>query len=146
MFTNKGVPLYNMQDGYSYDTSTSSCSTSGSGVWNRNAYAFEGISFDSCFGHPVQSSAYHNHLDPKCLYTKDSTKHSPIIGWMLDGYPIYGPYGFTTGTTTVKFMVTGYAKRTDMAGVRHTLLSSSGATTTLVSSKYRPVIDSATLT
>ena len=57
-----------------------------------------------------------------------------------------GPYGFTTGTTTVKFMVTGYAKRTDMAGVRHTLLSSSGATTTLVSSKYRPVIDSATLT
>ncbi|NBW97692.1 MAG: YHYH protein [Planctomycetia bacterium] len=24
--------------------------------------------------------------------------HSPIIGWMFDGYPIYGPYGYSTAT------------------------------------------------
>lgn len=99
-----------MQDGYSYKISTASCSTSGDRVWNRNAYAFEGISFDSCNGHPDVSSkciifssfvsllfsfeiftgAYHNHIDPSCLYTKSSSSHSPILGWMLDGYPIYG--------------------------------------------------------
>lgn len=43
-------------------------------------------------------------------------------------------------------MTTGYAKRTDMGGVRQTLLSSSGVTTTLTSSQYGPTIDSATLT
>ena len=29
------------------------------GVWQRNAYAYEGISFDSCGGHPDPSSSYH---------------------------------------------------------------------------------------
>ena len=53
---NKKVPLYNMQDGYSYKISTSTCTTNGDGIWQRNAYAYEGISFDSCNGHPDSSS------------------------------------------------------------------------------------------
>jgi hypothetical protein len=32
------------------------------------------------------------------------------------GYPLYGPYGYATGSRTVKLMKTGYAKRTDMNG------------------------------
>jgi len=75
-----GVPMYNMQDGYSYICSSGTFSTSGSNYWQRNAYTYEGISFDSCNGHPDGRSSYHNHIDPTCLYTKNSSAHSPIIG------------------------------------------------------------------
>ena len=133
-----------MQDGYSYNTATGTFTTSGSNVWQRNAYVYEGISFDKCNGHPDQSSAYHNHIDPTCLYTKSSTTHSPIIGWLLDGYPIYGPYGYTsTASSAIKLMQTGYQLRTDMNGVRQTLLNCATGTcvtTTLSSSSYGPSI------
>ena len=55
---------------------------------------------------------------------------------------LHRPYGYQTGTTTVKFMTTGYAKRTDMGSVRQTLKSSSGAITT--ASSYGPAIDTLT--
>ncbi len=36
-------------------------------------------------------------------------KHSPIIGWSYDGYPIYGPYGYTTKTGgTIVQLRSGY--------------------------------------
>jgi len=39
----------------------------------------------------------------------NSTAHSPIIGWAYDGYPIYGPYGYSSITGgTVRSMVSGY--------------------------------------
>ena len=50
------------------------------------------------------------------------------------------------GTTTVKFISTGYGKRTDMTTTRQTLLSNTGVTTTLTSDKYGPDIDAADLT
>jgi len=40
--------------------------------------------------------------------------HSPIIGWMFDGYPIYGPYGYSSPldpTTAVTRMQSSYALR-----------------------------------
>jgi len=42
----------------------------------------------------------------------DSTKHSPIIGWSLDGSPIYGPYGYQNPLeeSTIKKMVSGWKK------------------------------------
>ncbi len=45
---------------------------------------------------------------------KDSTLHSPILGWAYDGNPFYGPYGFANpdGTGGVKRMQSGYKKRT----------------------------------
>lgn len=58
-FEIKGVPIYNMMDGFSYSVATGTCTTTGSGVWQRNAYAYEGISFDSCGGHPDAFSSYH---------------------------------------------------------------------------------------
>jgi len=49
---------------------------------------------DSCGGHPQQSGAYHYHDVPSCL-TKGESKHraSGLVGYALDGYPIYGPRG-----------------------------------------------------
>lgn len=33
--------------------------------------------------------------DPRLIYTKDPSKHSPIIGYAFDGNPIYGPFGYS---------------------------------------------------
>jgi len=38
---------------------------------------------------------FHYITDPRFLYEKDPTKHSPIIGYAFDGNPIYGPYGYS---------------------------------------------------
>ena len=40
--------------------------------------------------------------------------HSPIVGWMFDGYPIYGPYGYASPldpTSSVKRMESSFAIR-----------------------------------
>jgi hypothetical protein len=57
------------------------------GEWN---------SFDYCSGHMNENREYHYHFPPSCLLAKMdnfSDGHSPQIGWALDGFPIYGPYG-----------------------------------------------------
>ncbi len=100
-----GVVAYNSSDGMTYNND---------GVWHRNAYYFEGPSFDNCLGHPDQRGCYHHHVNPTCLYNdKDSSKHSPIIGYAFDGFPIYGAYGYanTNGTGGIKRMITSYQKR-----------------------------------
>jgi hypothetical protein len=48
---------------------------------------------DSCSGHPQQSGVYHYHGLPACIDTGSPTKQSKLIGWALDGFPIYGPRG-----------------------------------------------------
>jgi YHYH protein len=49
---------------------------------------------DSCGGHPQQSGVYHYHDIPSCL-TRGESKHraSGLVGYALDGYPIFGPRG-----------------------------------------------------
>lgn len=97
-----GVSIFNVSDGMSYNNS---------GVWNRNAYYWEGPSFDECLGHPQQTGEYHHHVSPKCLYdVTDSTVHSPIIGYAFDGFPVYGAYGYTNtnGTGAIKRMRSSY--------------------------------------
>ena len=97
-----GVSVFNVSDGMSYNNA---------GVWNRNAYFWEGSSFDNCLGHPAPNGEYHHHVNPQCLYDKtDATHHSPIIGYAFDGFPIYGAYGYanTNGTGSIKRIVSGY--------------------------------------
>lgn len=48
---------------------------------------------DSCSGHPQESGVYHYHGLPSCIPTGTGSKHSKLIGWALDGFPIYGPLG-----------------------------------------------------
>jgi hypothetical protein len=105
-----GVGIFNPMDGYYWNSSTNAIAQ-GMGTWNRNAYIFEGVSFDACLGHPNQTGAYHNHVIPKCLFAAtDSSAHSPIIGYAFDGFPIYGPYAYTNvnGTGAIKRMVPSY--------------------------------------
>jgi hypothetical protein len=50
---------------------------------------------DRCCGHPAPGNQYHYHKYPVCVkspFVDDGEEHSPLIGWALDGFPIYGPY------------------------------------------------------
>jgi hypothetical protein len=48
---------------------------------------------DTCSGHPQMQGVYHYHGLPACIGYGSKKKHSKVIGWALDGFPIYGPYG-----------------------------------------------------
>lgn len=48
----------------------------------------EVVSFDQYNGHPAMQNNYHYHFEP--LYLTAASK-SALIGFILDGYPIYGP-------------------------------------------------------
>jgi hypothetical protein len=135
-----GVAIYNTSDGFSYSVSNSKDASPnanigpGDGIWNRDALPNEGGSFDYAFNHPQPSGQYHAHANPigvryvlsdninydssTKMYTENTSatnwKHSPIIGWVNDGLPLYGPYGYsnpTNPTSTVRRMISGYVFR-----------------------------------
>jgi hypothetical protein len=55
----------------------------------------DGIPFiDACGGHPLPNGlSYHYHGIPFCVTDAVDTagEHSALIGYLFDGYPIYGP-------------------------------------------------------
>lgn len=58
----------------------------------RDAVAHE--TQDSCQGHPQVSGMYHYHSVSTCVDDKKPAKaHSPLVGYMVDGFGIYGRYG-----------------------------------------------------
>lgn len=70
-----GARLYNADDGA-----------------NRDAVAWEVQ--DACQGHPEASGKYHHHSVSTCLSQKDvATQHSPLVGYIADGFGIYGNLG-----------------------------------------------------
>jgi hypothetical protein len=48
---------------------------------------------DQCQGHPHASGVYHYHGYSLCLEDQNASGHSALIGWALDGFGLYGPYG-----------------------------------------------------
>lgn len=62
---------------------------------------------DNCDGHSGRGDDYHYHAYPSCLVKTLVTKtgstkvRNGILGWVLDGYPIYG-LTEPTGTTAIK--------------------------------------------
>ena len=61
-----------------------------------NAVAgYSEVWLDSCCGHPQQTGIYHYHKYPTCVkspFADDGKRHSPVIGFAFDGFPIHGPY------------------------------------------------------
>lgn len=49
----------------------------------------EYLSFDLYGGHPTPMNEYHYHIEPNYLTTLKGS--DALMGFMLDGYPIYGP-------------------------------------------------------
>jgi hypothetical protein len=56
-------------------------------------------SFDKYYGHPQQSGMYHYHVEPLYLTSVKSTK-SGLMGFLLDGFPVYGPKEENGNTVT----------------------------------------------
>ncbi|MGH9847392.1 MAG: YHYH protein, partial [Blastocatellia bacterium] len=139
----------------------------GDGIWIRNAAYGESQTFDSCNGHQPGSGQYHHHIQPICLraqlndnlvavksgrtgtsYREKAAPwtHSPILGWAFDGYPIYGPYGYSdpaNPASAVKRMQSGFRPRT--VADRTTLPAwalahHTGVSQTLSAAQYGPVI------
>ena len=74
------------------------------GVLLSGAYLFDGLDAlgrdamahevqDRCGGHPQPQGAYHYHDLSPCIYSGPPGQHSSLVGYALDGYPIYGPLG-----------------------------------------------------
>lgn len=58
----------------------------------RDAPAHEIL--DACDGHPQQEGMYHYHDLSRCLESqKSSANHSPLLGYALDGFGMYGQHG-----------------------------------------------------
>ena len=74
------------------------------GVVFFNPFEMEGMNavegyteiwLDACCGHPQQTGVYHYHKYPSCVkspFSDDGQRHSPIIGFAFDGFPLYGPF------------------------------------------------------
>jgi hypothetical protein len=143
-----GVSMFNSWDAY-YWNGTEDVSNGSSGYWNRDAYVNEGPTFDPAYAHQQNTGTYHYHADPIALryllgdhvtynsatktYSESAatpTAHSPIIGWVADGYPVYGPYGYSSAldpTSGIRRMVSGYQLRNGQNGADN--LTTTGRTT-----------------
>lgn len=137
-----GVALFDNRDAFYWNGSSE---VMGNGLWNRDAYVNESVTFDAALAHQAGAN-HHYHANPIALryqlddhvdyssannrYTESTnapTKHSPIVAWVRDGFPIYGPYGYSNPTNPasgVRRMVSGFVLRNGQSGT--TNLTSSG--------------------
>lgn len=140
-----GVAMFNSWDAYTWDPTNQMNEQNITGYWNRDAYINEGVSFDPGNAHQQASGVYHYHADPLGLrymlgdhvdfnattktYSEDTnapTKHSPILGWAADGFPIYGPYGYSIATNAnsgIRRMISGYVLRNGQYGTSNLTLT-----------------------
>ena len=131
-----GVAMFDSRDGFIWTGSAES--SMGTGYWNREAYVNEGATFDPGFAHQENSGTHHYHANPIALRyllgdhvdfnattktysesTNGVTKHSPILGWVRDGYPLYGPYGYSDASNPasgVRRMISGFVLRNGQKG------------------------------
>jgi arylsulfatase A-like enzyme len=132
-----GVSLFDCRDAFSYSFANSADATpggafTGDGVWNRDAYDNESVTFDPAYAHQAGSN-YHYHAQPIALryqlgdhvdynaatklYSESTapvTKHSPIVAWAQDGLPVYGPYGYSSpmdASSGLRRMISGFSLR-----------------------------------
>jgi hypothetical protein len=148
-----GVSMFDSRDAFSYVFASSMDATpvnglTGDGVWNRDGYHNEGVTFDPALAHQAGKN-YHYHAQPIGLryqlgdhvdynattnrYTESTapvTKHSPILAWAADGLPVYGPYGYSSPldpNSGLRRMVSGFVLRNGNDGT--TNLTSTGRLT-----------------
>lgn len=110
---------------------------------DTNQTAATGRIFSGCCGHPQVTGFYHYHKYPTCLrFLKGdvwqsekekcdeldaliaSSGHSPLIGFALDGWPIYGPVGWGDTNRLSKLLKSSYTGANDSYGNPSYLLNS----------------------
>ncbi len=137
-----GVSMFDMRDAFSYRNASATDATpvnglTGDGIWNRDGYHNEGVTFDPGLAHQAGNN-YHYHAQPIALrhqlgdhvdynattnrYAESIapvTKHSPIVAWAADGLPVYGPYGFADALdagSAARRMISGFVLRNGASG------------------------------
>jgi hypothetical protein len=140
-----GVAMFNSWDAYTYDPSTGGDAMNYTGYWNRDAYVNEGPTFDPAYAHQQNTGTYHYHASPIALRyqlgdhvdynataktwsesTNTPTTHSPLLGWVEDGFPVYGPYGYSNATNAnsgIRRMISGYVIRDGSHGTSNLTLN-----------------------
>jgi hypothetical protein len=89
-----GVPFYNANSGIT-ETLYLTSNLAVSATYTINSvYEYIQQSLDPTIGIVTPTGVVEYLTDPRLLYTKNSSEHSPILGFAFDGCPIYGPYGF----------------------------------------------------
>ena len=101
-----GVKIYGVGDSRSYNSVSGQNDSNGDDLWHGDAWASEGQTMDANgSGHPDQMGNYHYHATPVDFYTDPSSSHSPIIGYSFDGFPIYGPFGYSDSLNSASSVV-----------------------------------------
>jgi arylsulfatase A-like enzyme len=125
--------IHNQLDAFYWDgTADINTGARGTEFWTRNARLAEGLTFDPAGSHQPFTGESHHHISPFALryemgdhmnynaathaYSEATTppNHSPILGWSFDGYPIYGPFGYSTANNPnsgIRRMVSGFVPR-----------------------------------
>ena len=83
---------------------------------DRDAYVYEGCTFDQCGGHPAPLKGdYHYHEEPNagCVFTDTAGQHSPLFGIFYDGIPVYGQLGDNGVTPTDLDQCGGHVDKTN---------------------------------
>ena len=140
-----GISMFDIRDAFYWN---GTADAAGTGSWNRDAYVNESVTFDNAGAHQAGNN-HHYHANPAALrhllgdhvdynatsnvYTESTTpvtKHSPILAWVRDGLPIYGPYGYSDpldANSGVRRMISGYVLRNGLNGTDN--LTATGRTT-----------------
>lgn len=165
-----GVIMFDSRDAFSVSAPTGAEANPGLGIWNRDAFVNESVTFDPANAHQPGNGQYHYHAnaialrallgdnvlqDPVTRLYQEipataALAHSPILGWVRDGFPIYGPYGYANPTNPasgVRRMISGFVPRDlNVAGVsnRTTLPAwagrAQGRSPTLAAAQYGPPV------
>ncbi len=172
-----GVAMFDNRDSFSYSNANArdaepTNGLTGDGIWTRDAFTNEGVTFDPANAHQA-GATYHYHANPPALryrvgdhvnynattrtYSESTAApaHSPILGWVRDGYPVYGPFGYASASDAssgVRRMISGYVKRDGANGT--IALATTGRTTlpawaataqnrsaTLTAGQYGPAVN-----
>jgi hypothetical protein len=118
-----GVPFYSIVGRYQ-DRLVNSADLSDEEIYNENiAQTISYAGPDSSNGYLTQNDAYVYRMDPVLLYTKNPAVHSPLLGFALDGYPIYGPHGYANadGTGGIIRNTSSYQLKTDLRLVQQSI-------------------------
>ncbi|WP_395737609.1 YHYH protein [Prosthecobacter sp.] len=170
-----GVSMFDSRDAFSYVNASATDATpvnglTGDGIWNRDGWFNEGVTFDPALAHQAGNN-YHYHAHPIALryqlgdhvdynattnrYTESAaapSKHSPILAWAADGLPVYGPYGYsdpTNASSGIRRMISSFTLRDGTNGttaitVRQVLplwAQRIQGKTTLTSGQYGPAVN-----
>lgn len=128
-------------NGVAIDSRGNNSSYNNLNIWNGDVGATELSSLDERFnGHAAADSRYHTHATPYYLDLTSSSEHSNLVGFAYDGYPIYGPKGYSSPLDTnssITRMISGYELRN--ISVRDSLPEANGKLTN--PGDWGPVVD-----